>query len=189
LRSTPWEIYEASNDPRSNSSSAVLVSGFTNSPAVLTLARWFPTGQPKSISAEDTFEHDLPLAETEPMIRGLAEKVWAASRKETRIARTVVLKLKTTDFKILTRSHTPSIPPSTSEELTEIALHLREKVDLGPKQRAPHLKPPLLIKPMKARYRVAAQERLLMGGEARTKDPIVKFFRRPKHVMGPYTVG
>ena len=68
------------------------------------------------------------------MIRRLAEKVWAASRQETRVARTVVLKLKTSDFKILTRSHTPSIPPSTSEQLTEIALHLREKVDLGPQQ-------------------------------------------------------
>ena len=69
------------------------------------------------------------------MIRSLAEKVWAASRKETRIARTVVLKLKTSEFKILTRSHTPSSPPSTCEELTEIALDLREKVDLGPRQR------------------------------------------------------
>jgi DNA polymerase IV len=49
----------------------------------------------KSISAEDTFEQDVALEETEPMIRRLAEKVWLASRNETRIARTVVLKLKT----------------------------------------------------------------------------------------------
>jgi DNA polymerase-4 len=94
-----------------------------------------PDRPTKSISAEDTFEHDVPIAETEPMIRSLAEKVWAASRKESRIARTVVLKLKTSEFKILTRSHTPSLPPSTCEELTETALALREKVDLGPKQR------------------------------------------------------
>ncbi len=39
----------------------------------------------KSISAEDTFDQDVLLAETEPMIRRLAEKTWAASRKETRI--------------------------------------------------------------------------------------------------------
>ena len=89
----------------------------------------------KSISAEDTFEEDVPIAETDPMIRRLAEKVWAASRKETRIARTVVLKLKTSEFKILTRSHTPAVPPSTSEELTNIALTLRNKVSLEPKQR------------------------------------------------------
>ena len=43
------------------------------------------------------------LAETEPMIR-LAEKLWSVSRKESRMARTVVLKLKTSEFKILTRS-------------------------------------------------------------------------------------
>ena len=104
-------------------------------PAVSTPSEVVPDRPTKSISAEDTFEHDLPIAETEPMIRGLAEKVWAASRKETRIARTVVLKLKTSEFKILTRSHTPSSPPSTCEELTEIALDLREKVDLGPRQR------------------------------------------------------
>lgn len=87
----------------------------------------------KSVSAEDTFEHDVPLGATEPMIRRLAERVWAASRKETRIPRTVVLKLKTSDFKILTRSHTPSSSPSSVEELTAIALRLRRRVDLGPK--------------------------------------------------------
>lgn len=66
-----------------------------------------PDRPTQSISAEDTFERDVPLTETEPMIRKLAELTWAASRKESRIARTVVLKLKTAEFKILTRSHTP----------------------------------------------------------------------------------
>jgi DNA polymerase-4 len=47
----------------------------------------------------------------------------------------VVLKLKTSDFKILTRSHTPGSPPSSRDELTEIALKLRERVDLNPQQR------------------------------------------------------
>jgi hypothetical protein len=87
------------------------------------------------MSAEDTFERDLPLSETEAMIRRLAEKIWSASRKESRIARTVVLKLKTSDFNILTRSHTPSSPPSSCEELTTIALALRERVELGPDRR------------------------------------------------------
>jgi DNA polymerase-4 len=49
----------------------------------------------------------VTLTETEPMIRRLAEKTWTAARKELRVARTVVLKLKTSEFKILTRSHTP----------------------------------------------------------------------------------
>ena len=94
-----------------------------------------PDRPTQSISAEDTFERDVPLTETEPMIRKLAELTWAASRKESRIARTVVLKLKTAEFKILTRSHTPSSPPSSCEELTAIALSLRERVALGPRQR------------------------------------------------------
>jgi len=67
--------------------------------------------------------------------RGLTEKLWSASRKESRIARTIVLKLKTSDFKILTRSYTPECPPSSCEELTDIALKLRERVDLGRQQR------------------------------------------------------
>jgi len=94
-----------------------------------------PDRPTKSISVEDTFERDVTLAEIEPMIRRLAEKLWAASRKESRVPRTVVLKLKTGEFKILTRSHTPSSPPSSCEELTAIALKLREHVDLGSQQR------------------------------------------------------
>src|SRR6202795_3018242 len=94
-----------------------------------------PDRPTQSISVEDTFEQDVPLSETEPMIRRLAEKLWSASRKESRIARTVVLKLKTSQFKTLTRSHTPDSPPSSGEELTDIALKLRERVDLGPQQR------------------------------------------------------
>ena len=94
-----------------------------------------PDRPTQSISAEDTFERDVPLTETEPMIRKLAELTWAASRKESRIARTVVLKLKTAEFKILTRSHTPSSPPSSCEELTAIALSMRDRVALGPQQR------------------------------------------------------
>jgi DNA polymerase-4 len=93
-----------------------------------------PNRPTKSISAEDTFERDIPLAETESLIRRLAEKVWAASRNESRIARTVVLKLKTSEFNILTRSHTPPLPPATCEELAQIALSLRERIDLGAQQ-------------------------------------------------------
>jgi DNA polymerase-4 len=94
-----------------------------------------PDRPTQSISAEDTFEQDVTLTETEPMIRRLADKTWAASRKELRVARTVVLKLKTSEFKILTRSHTSHAPPSSCEELTSIALWLRERIDLSPKQR------------------------------------------------------
>ena len=94
-----------------------------------------PNRPAQSVSAEDTFEQDVLLAETEPMIRRLAEKTWAASRKESRIARTVVLKLKTAGFQVLSRSQTPPSPPASCEELTRIALSLRDKVTLDPKQK------------------------------------------------------
>ncbi len=105
-----------------------LARGIDDNPVV-------PNRPTQSISAEDTFETDVLLADTEPMIRRLAEKTWAASRKESRIARTVVLKLKTAEFQILTRSLTPMRPPTSCEELMEIALTLRERVKLAPRQR------------------------------------------------------
>jgi DNA polymerase-4 len=98
-------------------------------------SRVVPDRPTQSISAEDIFEKDVQLPELEPMIRRLAEHTWAASRKESRIARTVVLKLKTSEFKILARSHTPNSPPSSCEELTNIALSLRERVGLDSHQR------------------------------------------------------
>jgi DNA polymerase-4 len=81
------------------------------------------------VSAEDTFARDLRLSEMEAAIRALAAKTWSAALKEgDRIGRTVVLKLKTSDFRILTRSLTPPQPPASEEELVEIALGLRERV-------------------------------------------------------------
>jgi DNA polymerase-4 len=105
-----------------------LARGIDDSPVV-------PDRPTQSISVEDTFEEDVLLAETEPMIRRLAAKLWSGSRNESRTARTVVLKMKTSEFKVLTRSHTPGSPPSSCEELTDIALRLRERVALGPLQR------------------------------------------------------
>jgi DNA polymerase-4 len=83
-----------------------------------------------SISAEDTFEHDLPLDALEPHIRRLAEKTWAAMRRHGHAGRTLVLKLKTAEFRILTRSMTLPAPPQSAEEFTTIALALRERVAL-----------------------------------------------------------
>ncbi|HEY0505463.1 MAG TPA: DNA polymerase IV [Lysobacter sp.] len=87
------------------------------------------------ISAEDTFEHDLPLDELEPHIHRLAAKTWDGygrelARDPERIARTVVLKLKTSDFRILTRSLTPQERPASLEQLARIACELRARVPL-----------------------------------------------------------
>ncbi len=84
----------------------------------------------QSISSEDTFATDLLLSELEPHILRIAEKAWTASRKTERVGRTVVLKLKTAQFRILTRSFTPETPPASAREFIDIALALRERVHL-----------------------------------------------------------
>lgn len=84
------------------------------------------------VSSEDTFEHDLTLDELEPHIRQLAEKTWAAHAREMergRIARTIVLKLKTSDFHTLTRSLTPSVRPRSATEVADLACALRARVE------------------------------------------------------------
>ncbi|MEO8010358.1 MAG: DNA polymerase IV, partial [Dokdonella sp.] len=85
----------------------------------------------QSISAEDTFSTDQPLSALDDAIRQLADKVWAATAKTERVARTVVLKLKTADFRILTRSHSPATMPASARELGELALGLRDRVALA----------------------------------------------------------
>ena len=45
------------------------------------------------------------------------------------------LKLKTADFRILTRSHTPPSPPTSLAEVVEIALELRARVELPARTR------------------------------------------------------
>ena len=84
----------------------------------------------QSISAEDTFERDLPLDEVEPHVRRIAEKAWRATRKTERVGRTVVLKLKTAQFRVLTRSLTPDAPPASLEAFTAVALSLLARVAL-----------------------------------------------------------
>ena len=88
----------------------------------------------KQISAEDIFPDDIPLAECEPHLRKLAEKVWAASRANVRGGQTIVLKLKTKEFNSLTRSLTPPDPPSSCEEFTEIGLRLCQREGLKAQQ-------------------------------------------------------
>ena len=89
----------------------------------------------QSISSEDTFERDVLIAELDPAICRLAEKTWEASRKVERVGRTVVLKLKTAQFRILTRSHTPDTPPASLEEFVAIAVMLCSRVELPPHTR------------------------------------------------------
>jgi len=89
----------------------------------------------QSISSEDTFSEDLRLGEFDELIAQLAERTWHACGRTERIGHTVVLKLKTAQFRILTRSFTPDVPPASVEELRDIALALCQRVQLPPQTR------------------------------------------------------
>lgn len=84
----------------------------------------------QSISAEDTFAVDLPLDDLATAIADLGAKVWDQATRSGRCGRTVVLKLKTADFRLLTRSHTPPERPASAAELVALALALRARVTL-----------------------------------------------------------
>lgn len=88
------------------------------------------------ISTEDTLAQDQTLTQLYPHIRQLADQTWRSyQRKTQRVACTVVLKLKTSDFRILTRNHTPVAPPASAHELAAIACALCQRVNLPSHQR------------------------------------------------------
>lgn len=89
-----------------------------------------PHQEVQQVSSEDTFAEDLPLDALAPEIARLAERTWAATARTGRVGRTVVLKLKTSQFRILTRSLTPERPPACARELVDIAQALVQRVQL-----------------------------------------------------------
>jgi len=89
-----------------------------------------PHQEVQQVSSEDTFAEDLALEALAPEIARLAERTWAATQRHGRVGRTVVLKLKTAQFRILTRSLTPERPPASAQELVEIAQALVQRVQL-----------------------------------------------------------
>ncbi|WP_033534855.1 DNA polymerase IV [Bordetella trematum] len=84
----------------------------------------------QQISAENTFERDRRLDELDEALAQLATRVWEQARKKGRLGRTVVLKLKTDRFRLLTRSLTLPQPPASPEALAQVARQLCGRVDL-----------------------------------------------------------
>ncbi len=84
----------------------------------------------RSLSAETTFEDDRPIEQLSPAVDELSSKVWRQLDRSERAPRTVVIKLKTSDFRLVTRSLTPTTPPASVEDLRRTALALLNKVDL-----------------------------------------------------------
>ena len=94
-----------------------------------------PSRPVKSVSSEDTFPEDLPLEALAPALTEAALRVWEAARRRARTGRTVTVKLKTADFRILTRRATPPRPPASAEELAGIAISLLPRVEEPPATR------------------------------------------------------
>lgn len=84
-----------------------------------------PERATKSISQEETFEHDLTsLADLEPVIRRQAERVAERLARKHLYARTVTIKLRSGGFSTLTRSETLDAPITDADRIATAALGL-----------------------------------------------------------------
>lgn len=84
-----------------------------------------PDSERKSISAETTFNVDLARAgDLEDQLWPLCEKVAERTRRSETSGRVVTLKLRTADFKILTRRRTLPSPTQTARVLFAVARDL-----------------------------------------------------------------
>lgn len=82
----------------------------------------------KSVSAETTFNNDLSESdELVPILRALAEKVSRRLKASGIAGRTVVLKLKTRDFKLRTRNRQLSDPTQLADKIFRHGLQLLER--------------------------------------------------------------
>ena len=89
----------------------------------------------KSISSETTLESDVnDLQELKPLVKELSQKITARLNRNGKAARTIVLKLKTSDFKNLTRTTTLHYPTKKWQVIYETALHLLTK-EINPERR------------------------------------------------------
>jgi len=95
-----------------------------------------PDQEAKSVSAETTFDTDLASSdELVPVLRALSEKVSARLKKAGIAGRTVVLKLKSQDFKLRTRNRQLADPTKLADRIFQTGLQLLEKETDGTKYR------------------------------------------------------
>ena len=84
-----------------------------------------PNEARKGISAETTFERDLSkLADLEDKLAPLCERVARQARAGGVAGRAVILKLRTTDFRIVTRRRTIPVPTQTARTLFAVGREL-----------------------------------------------------------------
>jgi DNA polymerase-4 len=85
----------------------------------------------RSIGAESTFHQDVrDLDEVSRRLRALSDRVAARLRRHDVVARTVALKVRTSDFRTLTRSRTLSTPTDVAQDVFAVARDLLSAVDL-----------------------------------------------------------
>ena len=95
-----------------------------------------PDQEAKSVSAETTFDTDLASSDDlVPVLRALSEKVSARLKKAGIAGRTVVLKLKTQDFKLRTRNRQLADPTRLADRIFQTGLQLLDKETDGTKYR------------------------------------------------------
>jgi DNA polymerase-4 len=91
-----------------------------------------PHEERKGISAETTFNEDLSaLCDLEDVLAELSEKVARHARADGLAGRVVTLKLRTTDFRILTRRRTIPAPTQTAKTLFAVSRELLAKEATG----------------------------------------------------------
>ncbi len=87
-----------------------------------------PDSESKSVSAETTFNEDIAsLDELVPILRSLSEKVSRRLKASDIAGRTVVLKLKSRDFKLRTRNRQLSDPTQLADRIFRTGRSLLEK--------------------------------------------------------------
>lgn len=89
----------------------------------------------KQISTETTFDEDKPIAQMKGDVHTLCEKLWVQTLRKKRFGRTITVKLKTQQFKVITRSKTFGVAFNNPEDLEKVVLGvLRDIYREMPKQ-------------------------------------------------------
>ncbi|WP_159586421.1 DNA polymerase IV [Chelativorans xinjiangense] len=87
-----------------------------------------PRGEAKSVSSETTFDKDIAaFEELVPVLRALSERVSARLKKAEIAGRTVVLKLKTADFRIRTRNRQLGDPTRLADRIFHTGLDMLKR--------------------------------------------------------------
>ncbi|WP_198012195.1 DNA polymerase IV [Desulfosarcina sp. BuS5] len=92
--------------------------------------------EPKSFSAEKTFSHDVgDITELKKYLFDQVERVGRELRKRKYMGRTITLKIKFADFKIITRSRTLQVSTFTTGTIFETASSLLDELGINRKIR------------------------------------------------------